>query len=206
MTHVKGTLLGVSAVPLFPVGQPVPSSFKTSEFLLRPLRAVDVALDYDAVMSSKALLRQWSQRSWPSDTFTLTDNLKDLQRHEAEHVERKAFTFTVMDVLEAQCLGCVYIKPLHPALDVAQVCPAQSANKIYAADVSFWVRQSRLVDELDARVLSSLREWFRCEWPFTCVVFHANEYNVRQRTLFQDAGLQTRHTVVTDGVHWFVFG
>ena len=84
---------------------------RTKDFLLRPLRATDVKLDYAAVIESKDLLRLWSQSGWPTDDFTLADNLKDLQRHEKEHLDREAFTFTVMSLTETECLGAIYIIP-----------------------------------------------------------------------------------------------
>ena len=44
----------------YPAGAPVPGEKRTHRLLLRPLRAADVELDYDAVMSSAEQLRRWS--------------------------------------------------------------------------------------------------------------------------------------------------
>lgn len=80
----------------YPASVPVPQENRTSRLRLRPLRATDVELDYKAVMSSAEMLHRWSQSDWPTDDFTLAQNLADLQRHKREHIERKAFTFTVL--------------------------------------------------------------------------------------------------------------
>ncbi len=85
----------------------IPEGLETGYFLIRPLRATDVELDYAAVMESRVFLRQWDQSSWPADDFTLAGNLKDLQRYEGEHIRGESFTFTVMNPDETECLGCV---------------------------------------------------------------------------------------------------
>src|SRR5437868_13449286 len=98
----------------YPANAPVPEEKRTNRLLLRPLQATDVELDYDAVMSSAEQLRRWSGRGWPADDFTLIQNLVGLQEHEREHQEREAFTFTVLNLEETHCLGCVYIMPPRP--------------------------------------------------------------------------------------------
>src|SRR2546427_11469272 len=94
----------------------VPEALRTDEFLVRPLRATDVTLDYDAVISSRAELLLGSGGTWPKEGFTLEENLADLQRHEQEHRDRVAFTYTIMNPPETQCLGCIYIGPLERLL------------------------------------------------------------------------------------------
>src|SRR5215831_8205486 len=95
---------------------PVPEALRTNEFLLRPLSATDVHLDYDAVISSRAQLLRSSGGTWPKEEFTLEEDLADLKRHEREHRERVAFTYTVMNPAETECLGCLYMNPLERLL------------------------------------------------------------------------------------------
>ena len=104
----------------YPRNAAAPVERRTQRLFLRPLRASDVELDYDAVMSSAEMLRRWSQSGWPADDFTLAQNLDDLRRHEREHEERQAFTFTVLDPPGTRCLGCVYLTPLRP--EAAALC------------------------------------------------------------------------------------
>src|SRR5579872_6346182 len=96
----------------YPDDIPVPAESRTGDFLLRMLRATDVELDYDAVISSRDSLLLRSGGAWPRQGFTLAENLADLQGHEKDHHERTSFTFTVMNPDETECLGCIYINPL----------------------------------------------------------------------------------------------
>jgi hypothetical protein len=170
----------------YPANAQVPEEKRTDRLLVRPLRATDVELDYDAVMSSAEQLRRWSQSNWPADDFTLAENLDDLQRHEREHIERKAFTFTVLNLQGIRCLGCVYIMPVWP--QVAQLC----AGATYAADVGFWVRTAELANDLDKHLLATLREWFASAWAFDCVIFTISQQEARQAAVLSEAGLERR--------------
>jgi len=75
----------------YPKNAQVPEKLSTQEFYIRPLRTIDVEMDYSAVMSSKEMLRQWSQSDWPSDDFTITDNLIDLQKPRGGTFRAKSF-------------------------------------------------------------------------------------------------------------------
>ncbi len=168
----------------YPANTPVPAEKRTNRLWLRPLRATDVELDYDAVMSSREQLRRWSQTTWPVDEFTVAENLKDLERHEQEHDERVAFTFTVLNPEGTRCLGCVYITPL------GEYAKDLYVNASYATRVGFWVRTSELVNGLDEHLLITLRNWFATEWPFDLVTFVVSQPNTQQIALLTQAGLK----------------
>jgi hypothetical protein len=185
----------------YPAGIPVPEEKRTGRLCLRPLRATDVELDYEAVMSSAEMLRRWSQSDWPADDFTLAQNLADLQRHEREHTERKAFTFTVLNPQGTLCLGCVYVVPLWP--EEIPLC----RDAAYAADVAFWVRESERTSALDEHLLATLRDWFQAKWAFDRVMFTVGAQNTQRAALFEAAGLQQRLAYTeSDGRPWWVFG
>lgn len=178
----------------YPAKAPVPAEKRTSRLFLRPLRATDAELDYDAVMSSTEQLRRWSQRTWPADDFTLGENLADLERHEREHVERVAFTFTVMNPQATRCLGCVYITP--PRRETARLFVAAA----YPADVGFWVRAAEVSNDLDRHLLATLRDWFADDWPFDRVVYTICRQETRQAALLSEAGLErSAEFVLEDG-------
>lgn len=184
----------------------VPDALRTEEMLIRPLRTSDVLLDYDAVISSRAELWLRSGGDWPREGFTIEENLADLQRHEQEHQDRLAFTYTVMNPAETECLGCLYITPLAQRLARAaatlQQHPAsgttsQPPPEISAGDavVTFWVRQSRLADNLDQRLLQSLTDWFCVAWTFPRVTFLAQNAQQRQLRLFEQLGMTLFYTL-----------
>ena len=167
----------------YPEPLPVPQGLQTAEFRIRPLTPDHVQLDYDALMSSKTMLRLWGGHSWPSDDFTLADNLKDLAWHAREQRERIAFTYTVLTPAEDLCLGCVYIKPLTGI--VAENAGVFTAVAPQDALVRFWVIQTRLAEGLDLRLLEALIQWFNIAWRFSRVVFHTREVNQQQAALLQ---------------------
>jgi hypothetical protein len=151
---------------------PVPEMLRTEEFLLRPLRATDVQFDYDAVISSGG--------TWPREGFTLEEDLADLERHEREHHERFAFTYTMMNPL-TRLLG-------HDAGSDTYL----SDNTAY---VSFWVRSTYLADGLDKRLLTALIPWFLNEWAFLHVLFFAQKREERQIQLFEEMGLRLLYSI-----------
>ncbi|GHO71830.1 hypothetical protein KSC_107220 [Ktedonobacter sp. SOSP1-52] len=177
----------------YPGNAVVPETLWAEEFLVRPLRAVDVELDYEAVITSRAELLLKSGGRWPREGFTLEENLADLIRHEQEHHDRIAFTYTVMNPAETECLGCLYINPLERLLQrvgiFVEYLPENSAY------VTFWVRQSCLVDNLDRRVLQALIPWFQTEWAFSQIVFLAKKVQARQIRLFEEMGMQLQYTL-----------
>jgi hypothetical protein len=175
----------------------IPDGIVTNEFLIQPLLATDVELDYAAVMESKEILRKWEQSSWPEDNFTLADNLKDLERHEREHIHRESFTFTVMNPTETECLGCIYIFPstarwLSQA-EMTSIGDADWAN--YEAVILFWIRQSRLTEAMDRKLLDVLRPWFEQAWTFNGHLFLTSEQFEQQVAMFEDANLQLQFEV-----------
>ena len=177
-------------MPFYPDDAPVPTELRTDEFLLRPLRATDVELDYDAVVASRELLRTRFGGDWPRDDFTLAENLADLQRHEEDFRNRAGFTYTVMNPTETECLGCAYLYPLAGALRrmgvgadaVAQVGESEAA-------AVFWARGDRVGDGLDKRLLAALLPWLRREFAFPRIAFGAFETDERLLTILREVGL-----------------
>jgi hypothetical protein len=177
----------------YPGDAPVPEVLQTDEFILRPLRATDVQLDYDAVISSRAELLLSSGGTWPKVGFTLEEDLADLERHEQEHRERIAFTYTVMNPAETECLGCLYMNPVERLLgNDAESGEYLSDNTAY---LSFWVRSTRLADSLDKHLLTSLIPWFLNEWAFSHVLFFAQKSEERQIQLFEEMGLRLLYSL-----------
>ena len=177
----------------YPSDARIPEALQTDEFLVRPLRATDVTLDYDAVISSRAELLLGSGGTWPREGFTLEENLADLERHEREHRDRVAFTYTVMNPTATECLGCIYLNPLESILGHDGGSAGYLADR--TAYVTFWVRHSRLADNLDRRLLQALISWFQNEWAFLHVIFIAQQVEERQIRLFEEMGLRLLYTL-----------
>ena len=118
------------------------------------LTANDVAKDYEAVMSSIDHLKGvfGPNSPWPADGLTIEEDLAALNYHQKEFLKKSSFAYTVMNLDESQCLGCVYIMP--------------SDNKQYDAMVVMWVRKSELASGLDGELFSCVTGWIDKEWPF----------------------------------------
>jgi len=134
----------------------IPQGLTTDKFKLRMLTTNDVEKDFDAVSSSIDRLKGFfgPNSKWPVG-ITPQKNLKHLEWHQKEFLERKSFAYTVMSLDESVCLGCVYIFP--------------SRNEKYEADVYMWVRESK--KELDHMLEQTVREWLAKKWPFKQVLY-----------------------------------
>lgn len=189
-------------MPFCPIDARVPTGFHLPTCRVRPLTTEDLELDYAAVMSGRAMLRRWSQSEWPADDFTLQGDLEDLERHQREHEQREAFTYTVMNLDESRCLGCIYIEPIpEPLWEAGLPLHLSGHPDPYFGQIRFWVIPSLLDSGLDAKLLARLRSWIQDEWRFDGVLFHTSPEDEHQISLFGRAGLSQIDTGRL-GVEW----
>lgn len=183
---------------------PIPAALRSDAFVLRPLRAADVDLDYEAVMAAQEALRRDNGGRWPRPDFTLEENLTDLQGHEADFHARRGFTYTVLDPTERRCLGCVYVYPTadeHGTSRPKRFSPVSTCSHSRAdangggdardeAEVRFWVRQDGVIADFDRHLLAALLPWLREDFPFTRVRSPAWGSDERRTTILSEAGLR----------------
>lgn len=144
----------------------VPRELVTEAFRLEPLGPEHNAGDYSAWMSSIDHIRStpgFEGRGWPKPEMTLEENLGDLQRHAEDFSRRSGFTYTVLDSLGSEIVGCVYIYPP----DTAAGSAASDDDPAASAQVRSWVRSDRA--ELDGEVHDAVSDWLRTAWPFAAV-------------------------------------
>jgi hypothetical protein len=164
---------------------------------LRPILASDAELDYAAVMESREFLRKWEQSTWPEEDFTVEANREDMAKPERRHASGESFTYTVMNLDQTECLGCVYVfSPEGNWLSDAQVV-AVGADEWSDSDavILFWVRKSRLAAGTDSLLLDSLRTWFEREWSFDAPVVMTNEQFDQQVAMIEGTDLRRRFEV-----------
>lgn len=174
----------------YPPNAAVPEILQTPEFTLRPLTPAHVELDHAALMTSKQMLRLWSGRpegGWPSDDFSVEENMADMEWHYGDHLARTAFTFTVLNPAEDTVLGCIYIVPFEPLMANNPHLAEQISDD--AALVRFWAIEPRLADGLDALLLRAMLRWFNDEWAFSQAYFHVYEEHAQQIEMFESTGL-----------------
>lgn len=149
--------------PLVPKDFIVPQLLETDKFRLRMLKVTDVVKDYDAVMTSVDHLQGvlGVGRNWPSKDLTFEQDLIDLGWHQKEFQTRSSFAYTVMNLDESQCLGCMYIFP--------------SGSPEFEVDVFMWVRKSEFDKGLDPILFNTVKDWIKKKWPFKKVRYPGRE-------------------------------
>lgn len=177
----------------YPADAHVPAELRIEGFFIRMLTALDVDLDYDAVISNRDALLIGSGGRWPRDGFTRAENLADLQGHERDHAARSSFTYTVMNTAGTRCHGCIYINPL----DETPRRLGFSTGDIGSAEasVTFWLRPEDVATDRDRALLNSLMAWLGDSWAFSRVTFMANENQHREIEIYRAAGLRKLYTL-----------
>lgn len=140
---------------LVPPDFDVPLGLATADFVLEPLGPEHNERDYDAWTSSMEHIAEtpgfpWG--TWPRP-MTPEQNRADMERHAADFRERKGFTYTVLDPVDGDVIGCVYIYPVRDGEE--------------DAIVQSWVRKSHA--QLDAPLWRAVTDWLRSDWPFARV-------------------------------------
>ena len=162
----------------YPQDAAVPDRLEGDGFVVRPLTVDDCALDLDA-MRSRPRFRE----------LTFEDNRVDLERHEREHRDREAFTYTVMNADETRCLGCMYIVPL--------------TESVHAGLVIFWVRPELVDKDFDVALFHALHVWLRDRFAFESVAWRPDKSEDdatkrRQAAMFAAVGLRRVEDVVDE--------
>jgi hypothetical protein len=132
----------------------------------RRLTPGDVEQDYAAVMREIPMLRRWSAQDWPTTTFSPADDLVDLERHDREHEDGTAFTYSVL--LDGLIVGCIYVHPIGEALRSRQVQPPADVHALAHTVVRGWAHDVP-VEELVTASLEAhggdfgpaLRRWWQ---------------------------------------------
>jgi len=143
----------------------VPDGLVAEEFRLAPLGPQHNESDYAAWTGSMDHIHAtpgFIGRSWPHP-MSIEDNLSDLEEHAQEFVERRGFTYTVLEAGSDEVIGCVYI--LRPK-DQGTVGGAQGRQR---AKVSSWVRADRA--QLDRVLYRAVLAWLERDWPFDSIEY-----------------------------------
>jgi hypothetical protein len=144
----------VANSPFVPEDLAPPSTLATDHFLLEPLGPQHNEADHAAWMSSIAHIRStpgFPDGTWPPpEGMSLDRNLEDLHRHAADFEARIGFTFTVLEPVTGDVIGCVYLYPSEsPQADVT---------------VRSWVRASHA--DLDETLAEAVAAWLAADWPW----------------------------------------
>jgi len=112
-----------------------PDGLIAGEFRLAPLGPQHNGADYAAWTASIDHIRAtpgFPDGNWPRE-MSLSDNLRDLERHAQDFAERRGFTYTVLSTGTRDVIGCVYIYP------AGGLEPSAAEGRRHAS-VQSWVR------------------------------------------------------------------
>jgi RimJ/RimL family protein N-acetyltransferase len=169
--------------------------FTADGFIVRPLVPSDVALDYDAVMSSREFLYHWEQDPpYPPEDFSIEDNLADLELMATAHREGSRYTYTVLNRDESEALGCIYLLPNDDRLYRTAEVTSHDGTDLSSIDatVSFWVRTSTWDSGFERDVLEAVLGWLREAWALEQPVVITNEKLDHQIATIESLGLTRR--------------
>jgi hypothetical protein len=141
----------------------VPDGLVAGEFCLAPLGPQHNEADYAAWTSSIDHIRAtpgFPDRSWPHE-MSLSDNLRDLERHAQDFAGRRGFTYTVLSTGTGDVIGCVYIYPARGRE------PGGGAEGRRRASVESWVRAD--CAPLDRVLHDAVLAWLERDWPFDSI-------------------------------------
>ncbi len=152
----------------------IPALLETDRFRLRMLSVDDVERDYEAVIESRELLHTMFGGPWPRPGFTLEENFADLERHQQEFLDRKAFAYTVVSLDETKVLGCIYINPPQKYSHIPEFIKYLKENCPDAV-IFMWVRQTEHEKGLDEVLFHTVRDWINADWPFKKIAYPDRE-------------------------------
>ena len=174
--------------------EPAPG-FTGDGFIVRPLMPSDVALDYEAVISSREFLFHWEQNPpYPSEDFSLEDNLQDIEKMCSVHHDGSRYTYTVMNAAETEALGCVYLIPNDDRMYLTAEVTSRDGTELSTVDatVSFWVRPSTWDDGFERILLDAVLKWLHNDWSLKRPVIITNEHLHHQIATMEGLGLTRR--------------
>ena len=142
-----------------------PTNLVKEDYITRKLCARDVYLDYFAVISSIDIIHKTRGGTWPSPDLTIEEDLIDLSWHQREFESNSSFAFTIMNLDETECLGCIYFYPPRSEMSDAK------SEEGFDVNVSWWITQKFYDLGKYDQVCWDIRKWIESSWSFKRVYF-----------------------------------
>ena len=143
----------------FPSDKEIPKELIFENYKLRQLLSTDNDLDYVAVIES----------GFRPEGFPKEENMEQISMHEKSHNNREEFAYTILNLEETYCYGCLFIKPIVPFLKYAFFNDRQILDfNLEENDpgFSFWLTPRGWKEGLYEKLLDKLDVWFRNEWSY----------------------------------------
>ncbi len=157
-----------------------------------------VKQDLAALMADPASLNRWSNSTWPTDDFTVEENLVDLQLHEREQIERIALTYSVL--IDDVVRGCIYVRSAQDALRTRGIDPSTCTLPTSHAVVRGWLHGG----SASSLIATSVAWLSRPPFTFPRIWWQANERTHDQLAACADLGLTNLLNFDGDGIRWIL--
>ena len=166
-----------------------PIRLESTDFVVHCQRPSDNELDFDAVMSSKEILREWSDSEWPEDDFSLEQNAQDIAEHIAEHEQNSDFGFSIFSPDEDRLLGSLYLNAVGPLLENYPTDAMTLAHLLeFDVRIEYWLR-SGVGPDLEMRFVQTVIKWLETAWWFERPVFGTRKDMTSRRRLYGELGM-----------------
>lgn len=184
----------------------VPIRLETANFVVHRQRASDNELDFDAVMSSKEILREWSDSEWPEEDFNLEQNGQDIAEHIADHKQNSDYGFSIFAPNEELLLGSLYLNAVGPLIENYPTDPMTLARLLkFDVRVEYWLR-SGVGPEIEMRFVAAVIKWLEEKWWFERPVFGSRKDMFTRRELYADLGMtEVAALISVNGLRRFHF-
>jgi hypothetical protein len=167
----------------------VPIRLETADFVVHRQRPSDKELDFDAVMSSKEILREWSDSKWPEEDFNLEQNGQDIADHIADHEQNSDYGFSIFAPNKELLLGSLYLNAVGPLLKNYPTDPMTLARLLeFDVRVEYWLRAG-VSPELEMRFVRAVIKWLEEAWWFERPVFGTRKDMTSRRSLYLELGM-----------------
>ena len=161
----------------------VPGETESNNLTIRPIRESDKARFFHAYMTSQKWLYKKLGWSWPSEKSTLEQNSTMVNYHLEQAAEKTAFTYVVIDKSDSSIVGAVYMVPV--ALERQE--QSGISRSAYNAEVSWWLLESAVDNNLHNDLFSLLTRWLGESWPWRQVMFPVSDNNATALQLLESS-------------------
>lgn len=161
----------------------VPGEAESNNLIIRPIRESDKARFFHSYMTSQKWLYRKLGWAWPSEKSTLEQNSTMVDYHLEQAEQKTAFTYVVLDKSDNSIIGAVYMVPVAPERQEN----SGISKSAYNAEVSWWLLESAVDNNLHNDLFALLTRWLGESWPWRQVMFPVSENNATALQLLESS-------------------
>lgn len=165
----------------------VPEYAEGNSLIIRPIQSSDTDRFFHSYMTSQKWLYKRLGWAWPSEKSSLEQNKTMVNYHLEQAKEHTAFTYLVIDKADKSIIGAVYMVPVAASRQERSGIPGNSYN----AEVSWWLLESAIDNNLHNDFFALLKDWLEASWPWRQVLFPVSENNETALQLLESSSARS---------------